>query len=49
MDANPGRIVEYYKVDLSHHREREIRRDLRFTKLVGELENRLFALNSRQI
>jgi len=48
MDANPGRIVEYYKVDLPHHREREIRRDPKFTKLVGELEDTLFALNSRQ-
>ncbi len=47
MDANPGRIVEHYKVDLPLHREREIRRDPKFTRLVGELEDSLFALNSK--
>jgi NitT/TauT family transport system ATP-binding protein len=47
MDANPGRIVEHYKVDLPLHREREIRRDPKFARLVGELEDSLFALNNR--
>lgn len=47
MDANPGRIVEHYKVDLPLHRERDIRRDPKFTRLVGELEDSLFALNSK--
>jgi NitT/TauT family transport system ATP-binding protein len=47
MDANPGRIVEHYKVDLPLHREREIRREPRFAKLVGELEDSLFALNNK--
>jgi NitT/TauT family transport system ATP-binding protein len=47
MDSNPGRIVEHYKVDLPLHREREIRRDPKFAKLVGELEDSLFALNNR--
>jgi NitT/TauT family transport system ATP-binding protein len=47
MDSNPGRIVEHYKVDLPLHREREIRRDPKFTRLVGELEDSLFALNNK--
>jgi NitT/TauT family transport system ATP-binding protein len=47
MDANPGRIVEHYKVDLPLHRERDIRRDPKFARLVGELEDSLFALNSK--
>ncbi len=47
MDANPGRIVDHYKVDLPLHRERSIRRDAKFIHLVGELEDRLFELNSR--
>jgi len=47
MDANPGRVVERYKVDLPLHREREIRRDPKFTRLVGELEDSLFALNNK--
>jgi NitT/TauT family transport system ATP-binding protein len=47
MDANPGRIVERYKVDLPLHREREIRRDPKFARLVGELEDSLFALNNK--
>jgi NitT/TauT family transport system ATP-binding protein len=48
MDSNPGRIVEYHKVDLPVHREREIRRDPKFARIVGEIEDSLFALNSRQ-
>lgn len=48
MDSDPGRIAEYYKVDLPHHREREIRRDPKFTRLVGELEDKLFSMNNKQ-
>jgi NitT/TauT family transport system ATP-binding protein len=48
MDSNPGRIVEHYKVDLPFHRERELRRDPKFAKLVGELEDTLFTLNDKQ-
>ena len=48
MDANPGKIVDYYKVELPFHRGREIRRDPKFIETVGVIEESLFKLNEKK-
>jgi NitT/TauT family transport system ATP-binding protein len=47
MDANPGRIVSYYKIDFPVHREREIRKDKKFIDYVSEIEDKIFQLNTK--
>ena len=48
MDANPGKIIRSYKVNLPFHRGREIRRDPIFINTVGEIEDYLFSLNEKK-
>lgn len=46
MSANPGKIVKHWSTGLPLTHERSIRRDPRFTRLVGEIEDTMFDLMS---
>ena len=44
MKKAPSRFVEHIPVDLPLHRDREMKRDQRFTDLVREVEDRMIAI-----
>lgn len=44
MKKAPSRFVEHISVDLPLHRDREMKRDPRFTELVREVEDRMIAI-----
>lgn len=44
MKKAPSRFVEHIQVDLPLHRDREMKRDQRFTDLVREVEDRMIAI-----
>lgn len=47
MDANPGRIVQHFPIDLPAHRSREIKRDPHFVKLKQDVDDAMFAINNK--
>jgi NitT/TauT family transport system ATP-binding protein len=46
LSAPPARVVEHLKVDLPLHRNRDIKRNPRFTELVHELEDKMLQVAS---
>jgi NitT/TauT family transport system ATP-binding protein len=48
MDSDPGCIVEHFSVDLPNHRDRAIKRDPAFIKLVRDVDDALFELNNKK-
>lgn len=48
MDADPGRIVKKFNVDLPAHRDRATKRDPKFINLVNEIDDMLFELSEQK-
>jgi len=48
MSANPGKIVDYYKVDLPLERPRELKHSAEFFRIRNEVEDTLYAIRQKQ-
>lgn len=48
MKHAPSRFVEHIQVDLPLHRDREMKRDPKFTELVRHVEDRMIAISAQQ-
>jgi NitT/TauT family transport system ATP-binding protein len=44
MDANPGRVIKEFKIDLGPSRQKEVKRTQKYVNLVAEVEDFMFSL-----